>query len=109
MSTRLTEPRAERFRIVDAQFIHGPKWFKLDNFEISGYLQGERIDMISNLTLDHFDEITYIGKSFNSKNDKEFYHVIGFRADTQKNTVIVLRKKEIEYQDFPTKFIYKNI
>lgn len=109
MPTQVTEQRAERFRIVDAQFIHGPSWFKLDNFEIAGYLQGERVDMISNLTLDHFDEITYIGKSYNSKNEKTFYHVIGFRSDTQKNTVIVLRKKEIEYQDFPTKFIYKNI
>lgn len=109
MSTRLTEPRAERFRIVDAQFIHAPKWFKLDNFEIAGYLQGERVDMVNALTLDHFDEITYIGKSFNSKNDKEFYHVMGFRADTQKNTVIVLKRKELNHKDEPTKFIYKNI
>lgn len=109
MSLIKTEPRAERFRIVDAQFIHGPKWFKIDLFEIHGYLQGERVDMVESLTLDHFDELTYIGKSFNVKNQNLFYHVIGFRADTQKNTVIVLRKKEIDHSDEPTKFIYKNI
>lgn len=106
---QVIQPRAERFRIVDAQFIHGPKWFKIDLFEVHGYLQGERVDMVESLTLDHFDEITYIGKSFNSKNEKMFYHVIGFRADTQKNTLIVLKKKPILENDEPTKFIYKNI
>lgn len=109
MPTQVTPPRAERFRIVDAQFIHAPKWFNIEQFEVHGYLQGERVDMVNALTLDHFDEITYIGKSFNSKNEKQFYHVIGFRADTQKNTVIVLKRKELNHQDEPTKFIYKNI
>lgn len=103
------EPKQERFRLVDAQFIHAPKWFNIVDFEVHGYLQGERVDMVASLTLDHFDELTYVGRSFNVKNSEKFYHVIGFRADTQRNTIIVLKRKEEINQDEPTKFVYKNI
>ena len=96
MLDHIVRKRAERlepYRIVDAQFTYGPKWFKADNYELHGYLAGERVDMIEGLTLDHFDEIHYISKSRNAKNDREFIHVVGTRYKDKKQTVLILKVK----------------
>ena len=91
--TRKIAERLEPFRIVDAQFTYGPKWFKLEDYELHGYLAGERVDMIDGLTLDCFDEVHYISKSNNAKNDREFIHVVGTRYALKKQTVLILKKK----------------
>jgi hypothetical protein len=96
MLEHIVRKRAERlepYRIVDAQFTYGPKWFKADNYELHGYLAGERVDMIEGLTLDHFDELHYISRSRNAKNDREFVHIVGTRYKDKKQTVLILKVK----------------
>jgi hypothetical protein len=96
MLEHIVRKRAERlepYRIVDAQFTYGPKWFKADNYELHGYLAGERVDMIEGLTLEHFDELHYISRSRNAKNDREFVHVVGTRYKDKKQTVLILKVK----------------
>jgi hypothetical protein len=96
MLEHIVRKRAERlepYRIVDAQFTYGPDWFKADDYELHGYLAGERVDMIEGLTLDHFDELHYISRSRNAKNDCEFIHVVGTRYKDKKQTVLILKVK----------------
>ena len=96
MLEHIVRKRAERlepYRIVDAQFTYGPKWFKADDYELHGYLAGERVDMIEGLTLDNFDELHYISRSRNAKNDREFVHVVGTRYKDKKQSVLILKVK----------------
>lgn len=79
--------------IADAQFVYGPKWFKVENFELHGYLAGERVDMIETLSIEHFDEIHFVSQSQNAKNLKTFVHAIGVR-EGNRNTVLILKEKQ---------------
>lgn len=92
--TRRIAERLEPFRIVDAQFTYGPKWFKLEDYELHGYLAGERVDMIEGLKVDHFDEIHYVCQSNNAKNGRLFIHVVGVRYhESKRQTVLILKRK----------------
>lgn len=90
----ITMPLAATYRMIaDAQLVYGPKWFKVENFELHGYLAGERVDMIETLSIEHFDEIHFISQSQNAKNLKTFVHAIGVR-EGNRNTVLILKAKQ---------------
>lgn len=86
-------PIKATYHLVDAQFVHGPKWFKIEDYELHGYLAGERVDMIETLTTDHFDEIHFICQSQNAKNKHKFIHALGKR-EGNRNTVLILKEKQ---------------
>lgn len=85
--------KKERFRTIPTQQIYSPFEIDLTNYEVFGYLQGERVDKLDGLSLDHFDSIQAIKESENRLNKRKFVHAIGHRIKNKEFTILILKEK----------------
>jgi hypothetical protein len=90
---KIKKNKVERFRIIKDQQIYSPFDIDLDNYEVYGYLCGERVDKVKGLSLAHFDSLQVIKKSKNANNGKEFLHVIAHRILNKEFTILILKLK----------------
>lgn len=88
-----TEPVKERFRIIPKSFHYIPNEMNLKDFEIVGYLNGERLDKCATLTLEQFGTIQHVTSSQNAINGKKFEHFICHNPVNNRFTILVMRKK----------------
>ena len=90
----IKESYSERFRTIPNQVIHAPFEINLNDYEIHGYLMGQRVDKLNGLNLKHFDSIQVIKASENRLNKKNFVHAIGHRIKEKEFTILILKLKQ---------------
>ena len=88
-----TEPKQERFRTIPESVHYIPAGMKLNDFEIVGYLNGERLDKCATLTIEQFGTIQHVTSRENAINGKKFEHFICHNPTNDKFTILVMRKK----------------
>ena len=65
----------------------------LMDYDLYGYLQGERCDKLQTLTINHFDEIELMHESVNAKTEEKFIHAIGIRRNTKRKSILIFKKR----------------
>lgn len=65
-----------------------------NDYDLHGYLQGERCDMIKTLTINHFDEINFIQQSVNAKTDEKFLHALAIRKNSKQKSILIFKKRK---------------
>lgn len=93
MRTITLRKKENQYRTIQVQFESFPKDIKPREFNFYGYLNGERINRIKEMTLFCFDTIVYLKNSKNTKNEIEYVHCLGWRSDTKLFTPIILKRK----------------
>ena len=73
-------------------YLNIPAGLFIKEYRITGYLQGERVCVHEGLTLEHFDVISFFGKSKCQITKRDVIHVIGHRKLEKRETVIIMRK-----------------
>jgi hypothetical protein len=61
-----------------------------EKLKIKGYIQGERVIMKHQLTLHHFDSISYLYSDCNDKGEKVFHKCIGLRDKTKSLKILIM-------------------
>jgi len=89
----ITKEKKERFRTIQPQIFYLIPGVDIFDYEVDGYLQGERVDKLKGLTIAHYDQIQIIRKSTNTNKGGEFLHGIGWRKKENQYTCLVLKKK----------------
>jgi hypothetical protein len=88
-----TSERKERFRTIPSQVQYIPVGMDLNDYEIVGYLNGERLDKCATLSIEHFGTVQHITSSQNAINGKQFEHFVGHNHQSKRFTIFVMKKK----------------
>ena len=88
-----TPEKKERFRTIPSQVHYIPEEMDLNDYEIVGYLNGERLDRCKTLSIEHFGTIQHVTSSENAINGKRFEHFIGHNHQSKRFTIFVMQKK----------------
>jgi len=80
------------------KLINFPESFDLNEWELDGYLQGDKINRKQPVTLEFFDEAVWIGESENDHDRKTFAHVYAIRKEVkgkinENRKVLILKRK----------------
>lgn len=90
-----TPYRSEPHRIIPPQFfVNFPENIDPLQYEIIGYLQGERINTKAPMNINLFDSISFLSISYNhtdTKMEKPVIHAVGYRRKEESLTIIVMR------------------
>ena len=82
-----------QFRTVVLRFPESIRnTFNLTDYDLHGYLQGERCDKLHTLTIHHFDCIELINESENANTKEKFIHALGFREN--QKTILIFKKRK---------------
>jgi len=89
------EPHMEKREL---KLINFPASFNLLDWELDGYLQGDKINRKQPVTLEFFDEAVWIGESENDQDGKFFAHVYAIRKEVkgkinENRKVLILKRK----------------
>lgn len=89
------EPHMEKHEL---KLINFPASFSLNEWELDGYLQGDKINRKQPVTLEFFDEAVWIGESENDHDGKIFAHVYAIRREIKEKVnenrkVLILKRK----------------
>lgn len=68
--------------------------FNQSEYEVFGYLQGDKVDRLKDLTIFHYDSIQFIEKSTNAKKGGEFIHAVAHRFKENTYKTIILKRKQ---------------
>lgn len=82
-----------QYRTIQVKLESFPDDIRPKDYALFGYLNGERINRIKDMTLFSFDLVIYLKNSLNLKNEIEFIHCLGWRNDTNLFTPIILKRK----------------
>jgi len=76
---------------VNTWLLNFPNDIHPKDFELLGWLQGDKIDTLKGLSWDDFDSIYYYGISTNPKNKKQFIHALSIKDKVERMLVFKIK------------------
>lgn len=64
-----------------------------EKLTVVGYVQGERTDTLKGLTVDFYDQVQFMGRSENTKNERKFIHATGWTKQKNIYQPLILKIK----------------